>query len=38
MQPFTVTELLDIRPGVKDEPFEKPKGYTPVASYEALGK
>ena len=38
MQPFTVTELLDIRPGVRDGLFEKPKGYTTVSSYEALGR
>jgi hypothetical protein len=36
LQPFTVTELLDVRPGVKDSLFEKPSGYAPVASYEAL--
>lgn len=38
MQPFTTTELLDIRPGVKEDLFEKPKGFKTVASYEALGK
>lgn len=38
MQPFASSELLDIRPGVKDDLFEKPKGYTAVSSYEALGR
>jgi hypothetical protein len=38
MQPFTTTELLDVRPGVAAHLFEKPKGYAAVSSYEALGK
>jgi len=38
MQPFTVTELFDVRPGVRDSVFEKPKGYAAVSSYEALSK
>ncbi|MGH9399719.1 MAG: hypothetical protein ACRD00_05080 [Thermoanaerobaculia bacterium] len=38
MQPFTNTELLDVRPGVRDDLFEKPKSYTAVSSYEALKK
>lgn len=38
MQPFTSIELLDIRPGVKEDLFEKPQGYTAVGSYEALGR
>jgi hypothetical protein len=38
MQPFASTELLDIRPGVKEDLFEKPKGYETVSSYEALGR
>ena len=38
LQPFTVTELLDVRPGVRESLFEKPSGHTPVSSYEALAK
>lgn len=38
MQPFTSIELLDVRPGVKEDVFEKPKGYETVSSYEALGR
>jgi hypothetical protein len=38
MQPFANIELLDVRPGVKESVFEKPAGYTAVATYEALGK
>lgn len=37
-QPFTTTELLDVRIGAKPELFEKPKGYTEVASYQDLLK
>lgn len=29
-QPFTTTELLDVRPGADPDLFEKPKGYTAV--------
>src|SRR5262245_5929340 len=38
MQPFAKIELLDVRPGVREDVFEKPKGYTPVGTYEGLGK
>ena len=38
MQPFTNTELLDIRTGVRESLFEKPTGYTEVPSYEALAR
>lgn len=38
MQPFTSIELLDVRPGVSEDLFEKPKGCTTVASYDALAK
>lgn len=38
LQPFTVTELFDVRPGVRDSLFEKPSGYAQVSSYEALGR
>lgn len=38
MQPFTNTELLDVRPGVREALFEKPAGYAMVGSYEALAK
>ena len=38
MQPFANIELLDVRPGVRDDVFEKPKGYQTVSSYDALGK
>jgi hypothetical protein len=37
-QPFKVVELLDVRVGADPELFEKPKGYTPVRSYQELGK
>lgn len=37
-QPFTQTELLDVRIGADEKLFEKPKGYRPVASYAELGK
>jgi len=32
------TQLLDIRAGADEDLFEKPKGYTPVKSFEELGK
>ena len=35
-QPFTSTELLDVRTGADPDLFEKPKGYAEVRSYEAL--
>lgn len=35
-QPFTTTELLDVRVGADPELFEKPKGDTEVRSYEEL--
>jgi len=37
-QPFTATELLDVRIGAKPDLFEKPKGYTEVTSYPELLK
>ncbi len=37
-QPFTTTELLDVRVGASASLFEKPKGYTEVKTYEDLGK
>ena len=37
-QPFTDTQLLDVRIGADEDLFAKPKGYTPVKSYEELGK
>jgi hypothetical protein len=37
-QPFSRTELLDVRPGADQTLFEKPKGYTAVGSYADLGK
>ncbi len=37
-QPVTDTQLLDVRIGADEDLFEKPKGYTPVRSYEELGK
>ena len=37
-QPFKTVELLDVRVGADEELFEKPKGYTPVRSYQELGK
>lgn len=35
-QPFTSTELLDVRTGASEELFESPKGYTHVKGYEEL--
>jgi hypothetical protein len=35
-QPFTTTELLDVRAGADKKLFELPKGYTKVSSYEDL--
>jgi hypothetical protein len=37
-QPFTDTQLLDVRVGADDALFEKPKDYVPVASYDQLQK
>ena len=37
-QPFTTTELLDVRIGADSDLFEKPKGYTEVKSYQDLTK
>lgn len=37
-QPFTTTELLDVRAGADPELFEKPKGYTSVRTYQDLLK
>jgi hypothetical protein len=37
-QPFTMTELLDVRVGADPKLFELPKGYTPVQSYPELLK
>jgi len=37
-QPFTDTELLDVRVGADEDLFEKPKNYMPVKSYEELAK
>lgn len=37
-QPFTTTELLDVRVGVNPKLFEKPEGFTAVKSYEELLK
>jgi hypothetical protein len=37
-QPFTDTQLLDLRVGVPAKLFEPPKGYTKVSSYEELTK
>ena len=37
-QPFTTTELLDVRVGADPNLFELPKGYTPVQSYPELLK
>ena len=37
-QPFTTTELLDVRPGADPDLFEKPKGYTSVQTYAELLK
>jgi hypothetical protein len=35
-QPFTTTELLDVRAGADADLFEKPKGYAEVRSYPEL--
>ena len=35
-QPFTTTELLDVRAGAETELFEKPVGYQEVKNYEEL--
>ena len=35
-QPFTTTELLDVRVGAKPDLFEQPRGYVVVKSYEEL--
>ncbi len=35
-QPFTTTELLDVRIGADPDDFEQPKGYTVVKSYAEL--
>jgi hypothetical protein len=35
-QPFTTTELLDVRIGAKPDLFEQPRGYVVVKSYEEL--
>lgn len=37
-QPFTETQLLDVRVGAGEKLFEKPKGYRQVGSYADLGK
>jgi hypothetical protein len=37
-QPFTTTELLDVRAGADVDLFEKPKGFTEVKSYAELTK
>ncbi len=37
-QPFTTTELLDVRIGADPDLFDKPAGYTEVKSYEELLK
>ena len=37
-QPFTATELLDVRVGADPDLFEKPKGYTEVKTYPELLK
>ena len=37
-QPFSQTELLDVRVGADEKLFEKPKRYGRVASYAELGK
>lgn len=37
-QPFTTTELLDVRVGARPDLFEKPKGYNPVKTYQDLLK
>ena len=35
-QPFTATELLDVRTGADGKLFEKPKGYSEVKTYQEL--
>ena len=35
-QPFTTTELLDVRVGADTDLFEKPKGFAEVKSYAQL--
>lgn len=37
-QPFTDTQLLDVKAGADEELFEPPKGYASVDSYEKLAK
>ena len=37
-QPFTDTQLLDVRVGADEDLFAKPAGYTPVKSYKELGR
>jgi hypothetical protein len=37
-QPFTTTELLDVRAGARPDLFETPKGYSSVQSYPELLK
>ena len=37
-QPFTTTELLDVRVGADPDLFEKPKGYRVVKTYEELNR
>lgn len=37
-QPFTDTQLLDIRVGASEKLFAKPEGFAAVRSYEELGK
>ncbi len=37
-QPFTTTELLDVRVGAKPGLFERPEGYTTVRTYQDLLK
>ena len=37
-QPFTDTQLLDVKAGADEKLFEPPKGYASVDSYEKLGK
>jgi hypothetical protein len=37
-QPFTTTELLDVRVGADPDLFEKPKGYAEVKTYQELLK
>ncbi len=37
-QPFTTTELLDVRVGAAPSLFEKPKGFAEVKSYQDLAR